>query len=71
MSSLASSQMISYKLGMGLSAVPVLLIAGSTSLPKIVDFQIQNGWLMFPYANGHFGFGIEQSVSQCLTTRSD
>src|SRR5258707_151089 len=48
--------MISYELGMGLSAVPVLLIAGSTSLPKIVDFQIQNGWLLFPYANGHLGW---------------
>jgi NADH-quinone oxidoreductase subunit H len=52
----SSSQMISYELGMGLSAVPVLLIAGSTSLPKIVDFQIQNGWMLFPYSNGHFGF---------------
>jgi NADH-quinone oxidoreductase subunit H len=52
----SSSQMISYELGMGLSAVPVLLIAGSTSLPKIVEYQIQNGWLLFPYSNGHFGF---------------
>jgi len=52
----SSSQMISYELGMGLSAVPVLLIAGSTSLPRIVEFQIQNGWLLFPYSNGHFGF---------------
>jgi NADH-quinone oxidoreductase subunit H len=53
----SSSQMISYELGMGLSAVPVLLIAGTTSIPKIVDFQIQNGWMLFPYSNGHFGFG--------------
>ena len=52
----SSSQMISYELGMGLSAVPVLLIAGSTSLPQIVEYQIQNGWLLMPYFNGHFGW---------------
>jgi NADH-quinone oxidoreductase subunit H len=51
----SSSQMISYELGMGLSAVPVLLIAGSTSLPQIVHYQIQNGWMLFPYSNGHLG----------------
>jgi NADH-quinone oxidoreductase subunit H len=51
----STSQMISYELGMGLSAVPVLLIAGSTSLPKIVEYQIQNGWLLFPLS-GHFGW---------------
>ena len=52
----SSSQMISYELGMGLSAVPILLIAGTTSLPKIVDYQIHNGWMLLPYSNGHFGF---------------
>lgn len=50
----STSQMISYELCMGLSAVPVLLIAGSTSLPKIVEYQIQNGWMLLPYSNGHF-----------------
>src|SRR6187200_2283514 len=49
----SSSQMISYELGMGLSAVPVLLIAGSTSLPGIVDYQIHNGWLLLPFTNGN------------------
>jgi len=53
----STSQMISYELSMGLSAVPVLLIAGSTSLPKIVEYQVENGWLLFPYSNGHFAFG--------------
>jgi len=52
----STSQMISYELGMGLSAVPILLIAGTTSLPKIVEYQIENGWMMLPYSNGHFGF---------------
>lgn len=52
----STSQMISYELGMGLSAVPVILIASSTSLRGIVEYQIANGWLIFPFTNGHFGF---------------
>lgn len=52
----SSSQMISYELGMGLSAVPVLLIASSTSLPSIVDYQIREGWLLLPFTNGSLSF---------------
>ncbi|MGB8166486.1 MAG: complex I subunit 1 family protein [Chthoniobacteraceae bacterium] len=48
----STSQMISYELCMGLSAVPVLLIAGSTNLGKIVDFQVAKGWLIFPFTVG-------------------
>lgn len=48
----SSSQMISYELGMGLSAVPVLLIAASTSLPRIVDYQVKEGWLLVPFTDG-------------------
>lgn len=44
----STSQMISYELGMGLSAVPVILIASSTSLSGIVNYQIENGWMIFP-----------------------
>ncbi len=52
----SSSQMISYELGMGLSAVPVLLIASSTSLPGIVDYQVREGWLLLPFTNGGLSF---------------
>ena len=45
----STSQMISYELSMGLSAVPVLLICGSTSLGHIVDYQGQHGWLLVPF----------------------
>jgi NADH-quinone oxidoreductase subunit H len=45
----STSQMISYELSMGLSAVPVLLICGSTSLGHIVDYQGQHGWLLLPF----------------------
>jgi NADH-quinone oxidoreductase subunit H len=48
----SSSQMISYELGLGLSAVPVLLIAGSTSLSKITNYQVEHGWLLFPVTDG-------------------
>jgi NADH-quinone oxidoreductase subunit H len=48
----SSSQMISYELGLGLSAVPVLLITGSTSLPKITEYQIHHGWLLLPFTAG-------------------
>ncbi len=48
----SSSQMISYELCMGLSAVPVLLIAGSTNLGRIVDFQVAKGWLILPFTAG-------------------
>ncbi len=48
----SSSQMISYELSMGLSAVPVLLICGTMSLGKIVDYQIAEGWLIAPFTDG-------------------
>ena len=52
----SSSQMISYELCMGLSAVPVLLICSSTGLGKIVDYQVQHGWLLAPFTSGFPGF---------------
>jgi NADH-quinone oxidoreductase subunit H len=48
----STSQMISYELCMGLSAVPVLLIAGSTRLSGIVEYQVQHGWLLAPFTDG-------------------
>jgi NADH-quinone oxidoreductase subunit H len=48
----STSQMISYELSMGLSAVPVLLICGSTSLSHIIDYQGQHGWLLLPITAG-------------------
>ncbi len=48
----SSSQMISYELGLGLSVVPVLLIAGSTSLTQITKYQVDHGWLLAPFMDG-------------------
>jgi NADH-quinone oxidoreductase subunit H len=51
----STSQMISYELCMGLSAVPVLLITSSTGLAKIVDYQIAHGWILAPFTSWNMG----------------
>ena len=51
----STSQMISYELCMGLSAVPVLLICGSSGLTSIVNYQVREGWLLLPFTDGHLG----------------
>lgn len=48
----SSSQMISYELGLGFSAVPVLMIAGTTDLTKIIKYQVDHGWLLLPFTSG-------------------
>src|SRR3954466_402801 len=45
----SSSQMISYELSVGLSAVPLLMIYGNLNLSDQVMYQVQNGWLLFPF----------------------
>ncbi len=44
----SSSQMISYELALGLSAVPVLMVFGKLNLSDIVNYQAANGWLLLP-----------------------
>ena len=44
----SSSQMISYELSLGLSVIPIFLICGTLNLPAIVQYQIENGWLISP-----------------------
>jgi len=48
----ASSQMISYELSLGLSAVPVLMILGNLNLADAIDYQVKNGWLLLPFTDG-------------------
>ena len=52
----STSQMISYEICMGLSAVPVLLVCGSTGLGRIVAYQVQHGWLLLPFTTGWPGW---------------
>jgi NADH-quinone oxidoreductase subunit H len=45
----SSAQMISYEISMGMSVIPVFLIAGNLNLGQIITWQVQHGWL-FIYA---------------------
>ena len=49
----SSSQMISYELSLGLSVVPIFLIIGNLNLSQITQYQIEHGWLLFPFTT-HF-----------------
>ncbi|HTR78449.1 MAG TPA: NADH-quinone oxidoreductase subunit NuoH [Gemmatimonadaceae bacterium] len=40
----SSAQMVSYEVAMGLSTIPVLLLAGNVSLSQIVQQQSASGW---------------------------
>lgn len=42
----SSAQMISYEISMGMSVIPVLLIAGNLNLSTIITWQTTNGWLI-------------------------
>ena len=45
----STSQMISYELALGLSVIPIFLVIGKLNLSEIIQYQIQNGWLLFPH----------------------
>jgi NADH-quinone oxidoreductase subunit H len=45
----SSAQLISYEISMGMSVIPVFLIAGDLNLSQIISWQVQHGWL-FIYA---------------------
>lgn len=45
----SSSQMISYELSLGLSVIPVFMITGTLNLGEIVQYQVNNGWMVFPF----------------------
>jgi NADH-quinone oxidoreductase subunit H len=44
----SSSQMISYELALGLSVIPIFMVTGTLNLGEIVQYQVQNGWMVFP-----------------------
>ena len=57
----SSSQMISYELALGLSVIPVFMICGTLSLPDIVLWQRENGWMVFPWWPK--GFELEMLIA--------
>ncbi len=54
----SSSQMISYELSLGLSVIPIFLLVGNLNLSTIVQYQIENGWLILPF--GPHGFTLQR-----------
>src|SRR3954468_9664014 len=54
----STSQMISYELSLGLSAVPLLMIFGNLNLSDQVMYQVNHGWLLLPFTNGFSDFTI-------------
>ena len=53
----SSSQMISYELSLGLSVIPIFMITGTLNLGEIVQYQVDNGWMVFPFWF-HSGAGL-------------
>jgi len=43
----SSAQMISYEIAMGMSVIPLFLIVGNLNLGRVIEYQAQNGWLIF------------------------
>src|SRR5882762_8226221 len=43
----SSAQMISYEIAMGMSVVPIFLMVGGLRLSQVVEYQAQNGWLIW------------------------
>src|SRR4029077_6574832 len=42
----SGSQMLSYELALGLAVIPVFLLVGNLRLMNVVQYQIDNGWLI-------------------------
>jgi NADH-quinone oxidoreductase subunit H len=42
----SSAQMISYEISMGMSVIPVFLIASTLNLSNVVNWQAQHGWMV-------------------------
>ncbi len=49
----STSQMISYELSLGLAVIPIFLLVGQLRLTSIVQYQIDNGWMIAPFI-GHW-----------------
>lgn len=56
----STSQMLSYELSLGLSAVPVLMIYGNLNLSDQVMYQVNNGWLLLPFTD--FSLSLKEIV---------
>jgi NADH-quinone oxidoreductase subunit H len=66
----SSAQMISYEIAMGMSVIPVFLIASTLNLTQVVNWQSQHGWLVI-YAPISFVIFIISSFAETNRTPFD
>lgn len=66
----SSAQMISYELGMGLSILGLLMLVGSTSFLRVVEWQAANGWLILFQSLG-FALFLVSSFAETNRTPFD
>ena len=66
----SSAQMISYEISMGMSVIPVFLIAGNLNLSQVITWQTTHGWLVF-YAPLSFIIFIVASFAETNRTPFD
>ena len=45
----SSAQMLSYELSLGLAVIPIFMLIGQLRLTSVVQYQIDNGWLIAPF----------------------
>ena len=66
----SSAQMISYEISMGMSVIPVFLIAGNLNLSQVITWQTTHGWLVI-YAPLSFIIFIVASFAETNRTPFD
>jgi NADH-quinone oxidoreductase subunit H len=54
----AAAQMVSYEIAMGMSTIPILLLAGNVSLSSIIAQQVVIGWNVFALSVAFFIFMV-------------
>src|SRR6266511_3206343 len=59
----SSAQLISYEIAMGMSVVPLFLIVGNLNLSRVIEYQAQNGWLIW-YAPVSFFIFLVSSFAE-------
>src|ERR1700682_4339337 len=63
----SAAQMVSYEVPFGLSIVGVLMLAGSFDLVKIVDYQSNHVWNLFPQLIAAFIFFVAMNAENNRT----
>ena len=66
----ASAQMISYEVSLGLSLIPVMILAGSFSLRHIVEAQAHKHWNIFFFPLGTIAFFVYLISAYAETNRT-